>query len=248
MNMIGHLIIGAIGYGISHDPLFFIGSIIPDVALIPNELKRKKFDKWDVSLKWLYDLTHSLYAPALAIFLSPSLAIAWLIHVIVDIPFHTSSFRWKPFLLNRYVSKRKALLLSGGADSILCAMREKDFDLYFFDYGQSYMQQEYQCAVEYAEKNGMHINVIKRKWFNDIKDRNIMMIEIMKQWGYDEVIIGTRNIFPLFDKYGDSNWWRLKREQKRLGIYINMPIVGMFKWQILKQIGNQYKFYSTENL
>ena len=245
MNLFGHFIIGAAGYAITNEPLFFVGSIIPDVVLIPNELKSQTFNKWDVRFKSAYDLTHSLFAPIVVWFLSPSMAIAWFLHIVIDIPFHTSSFRWKPFLLNRYQSKKKALLLSGGADSILCAIKERGYDAYFFDYGQTYMEAERICAEQFAAKNGIKLNIITKEWFNDIEDRNVMMIEELVRRGYDEIIIGTRNIFPLFDKYGDSNWWRLKKEQWRLGAYVNMPVVGMFKWQIIKQI-KDYQFYSTE--
>jgi hypothetical protein len=65
--------------------------------------------------------------------------------------------------------------------------------------------------------------------------------------GYDEVIIGTRNIFPLFDKYKDSNWLNIKLYQYLHGCYINMPLIGNFKFQVIKKC-NDNKFYSTEKL
>ena len=165
MNLFGHFIIGAAGYAITSEPLFFVGSIIPDVVLIPNELKSQTFNKWDVRFKSAYDLTHSLFAPIVVWLLSPSMAIAWLLHIVIDIPFHTSSFRWKPFLLNRYQSKKKALLLSGGADSILCAIKERGYDAYFFDYGQTYMEAERICAEQFASKNEIKLNIITKEWF-----------------------------------------------------------------------------------
>ena len=138
MNIIGHLSIGAAGFLITKDPIFLIGSILPDLILVPNELRFKKFNKWDVKYKFLYDVSHSLFIPIILFFFNQLFAIAYLIHLIVDIPFHSSSFRWKPFLINRYKTKKKVLLLSGGADSIACGELEKDYDCIFFDYGQSY--------------------------------------------------------------------------------------------------------------
>jgi hypothetical protein len=145
MHIIGHTIIGITGYVITKEPLFFIGSVLPDIALIPNEFKKGEFNKWKIRWKFIYDFTHSLFFPMLFIF-NPTLSIALLLHILVDIPFHTSLFRWKPFLFNRYKVKNKVLLLSGGADSIACGEMEKDYDCIFFDYGQSYCKQELECS------------------------------------------------------------------------------------------------------
>ena len=46
-----------------------------------------------------------------------------------------------------------AISLSGGADSILCGMLERDYDCYFFNYGQTYMLPEFKCALEFTQKN-----------------------------------------------------------------------------------------------
>jgi len=245
MNIIGHLIIGAIGYSITKEPLFFIGSIIPDITLLPNELRFKKFNKWNVKYKFLYDISHSLFIPIMLFFFNQLFAIAYLIHLLVDIPFHSSLFRWKPFLINRYKSKRKVLLLSGGADSIACAELEKDYDCIFFDYGQSYCNKELNCAIEYCKNKGIDLKIEKRNWHTDIKNRNYYLIAECIKLGYDEVIIGTRNIIPLFDKYKDSNWFNLKIYQYLTKTYINMPLIGNLKFQIIKKT-NHNKYYSTE--
>jgi hypothetical protein len=245
MNIIGHSTIGLIGYLITNEYLFLIGSIIPDSALIFNELKLKQFDKWDVKYKWMYDLTHSLYAPLIISFISIPLFVGWLIHILIDVPFHSSSFRWKPFLFERYKEKRKVLLLSGGADSIACAEIERNYDCIFFDYGQKYLSSELECAVEYCNKKNLKLQIIKTEWGHDCKNRNYLMITKILQLGYDEVIIGTRNLFPFTDKYKDSNWFNLKMLQYLYGIYINMPLIGKLKYQIIK-LTNNYKYYSTE--
>ena len=71
------------------------------------------------------------------------------------------------------------------------------------------------------------------------------MIVDMKAMGYNEVIIGTRNLLPIFDKHGDSNWFNLKLLQHLCGIYINMPVVGLFKWQVIKRT-NGCAYFTTE--
>lgn len=245
MHIIGHTTIGLIGYAVTKDPIFLFGSILPDLILIPNELRFKKFNKWDVKYKLLYDISHSLFIPIILFFFNKLFAIAYLIHLIIDIPFHTSSFRWKPFLINRYKSKRKVLLLSGGADSIACAELEKNYDCIFFDYGQSYCKEELKCAIEYCKNKNIELIIEKREWHTDIKNRNYYLIAECIKLGYDEVIIGTRNIIPLFDKYKDSNWFNLKIYQYLTKIYINMPLIGNFKFQVVKKTNNN-KFYSTE--
>jgi hypothetical protein len=245
MNIVGHIIIGVAGYVITKEPLFLIGSIIPDVTLIFNELRFKKFDKWNVKFKILYDISHSIYIPILLFLYNDIFAIAYFIHLLIDIPFHTSSFRWKPFLINRYNTKKKVLLLSGGADSIACAELEKDYDCIFFDYGQFYSKLEFDCAVKYCEKKNIKLIIKKRKWHTDIKNRNFYLISECIKLGYDEVIIGTRNVFPFFDKYKDSNWLSLKLFQFLTRTYINMPLIGNFKFQVIKKT-NGNKFYSTE--
>jgi hypothetical protein len=245
MNIIGHLSIGAAGFLITKDPIFLIGSILPDLILIPNELRFKKFNKWDVKYKFLYDVSHSLFIPIILFFFNQLFAIAYLIHLIVDIPFHSSSFRWKPFLINRYKTKKKVLLLSGGTDSIACGELEKDYDCIFFDYGQSYCDKELKCAIEYCKNKNIELIIEKREWHTDIKNRNYYLIAECIKLGYDEVIIGTRNIIPLFDKYKDSNWFNLKIYQYLTNTYINMPLIGNLKFQVVKKTNNN-KFYSTE--
>ena len=246
MNILGHIAVGLIGYAASKDPLFLLGSILPDAPLIANEMRRTPFNKWDVKGKRLYDVTHSLYAPIALFFISPITSLAFLIHILLDVPFHSSSFRWKPFLFSRYKPTKKALLLSGGADSVACFMTEKDFDCYYFNYGQEYHTAEFQCAKRICDKYGKKLNVINCQWGHDAKNRNFMLISTLTQLGYDEVIIGTRNLLPFFDKYKDSNWFSLKMYQYLLRVYINTPLIGLFKKQISDKCQGE-RFYSSEN-
>lgn len=247
MNIVGHLSIGLIGCAITKDVAFVYGSMLPDVVLIINELRFKKFNKWDVKYKTLYDISHSLYVPLILMPFDSILAIAYLIHILIDIPFHSSSFRWKPFMLNRYTSKKKALLLSGGMDSVACAFIEKDYDCIYFNYGQKYHEKEYPHAVALAKYLDKELIVIEKKWWTDIVNRNFYMISELKVLGYDEVILGTRNVLPFFDKYGDSNWFNLKLYQYLFQIYINMPLIGNMKWQVKNKLNGYTQYYSTEN-
>lgn len=246
MNIAAHIGIGLVGSFIFNDPLFLIGSLIPDLGLVPNELSGKSFNKWNVKYKFLYDASHSIYAIILALFFNWIFGIAYCIHVLIDIPFHSSTFRWKPFLLNRYRSRKKALLLSGGMDSIACALLEKDFDCIYFNYGQVYHDLEYPHALAMAKHLGKELIVIEKEWRTDIPNRNYYMIAEIKRMGYDEVITGTRNVLPFFDKYKDSNWLNLKLYQWLTGIYINMPLIGNFKWQVKNKLKGYKSYYSTE--
>jgi len=250
MNIVSHIAIGIIGTVITNEPLFLIGSVLPDIALLPNEItngvRYKKFNKWNVRWKFLYDISHSLFFVVCLYWVNPLLCLGAFIHVLIDVPFHSSTFRWKPFLINRYKTKKKALLLSGGMDSIACAYMEKDFDCVYVNYKQSYHHKEFPCAIEVAAKLGKELIVIKREWKTDIQNRNYYLISEIKRLGYDEVIIGSRNLIPMFDNYKDSNWFNLKVLQYLLKIYVNMPIVGMFKWQVKNKIPNGVRYYSTE--
>jgi hypothetical protein len=247
MNIIGHIAVGMVGYVITKEHLFIVGSLLPDIALIPNELRFKRFNKWDFKFYGLYVFTHSLIFPALLYFVQPYLALSSLIHILSDVPFHTSRLRWRPFLINRYKPKKKALLLSGGMDSIACAVIERDFDCVYFNYGQTYHELEYPHAKRMADTLNKQLIVIEKDWHTDIQNRNYYFIAELKRMGYDEVIIGTRNIFPVFDRYKDSNWFNLKLYQYLIGIYINMPLTGKFKWQVKKILSDSYSYYSTEN-
>jgi hypothetical protein len=245
MHVIAHIITGLALYGITKDPLALLGSVAPDVALVPNELQRKPFNKWSMRLPWLYRLTHSLLFPIIGFFVAPTFALASMLHIVMDIPFHTSALRWSPFGFKRYDEGRKALLLSGGMDSVACAQLERSFDCVFFAYGQSYEVLERPHAEAMARALGKELIIIDKPWQTDIPNRNFYMVAELAQRGYNEVIIGTRNLSPLGDCHGDSNWMSMKLLQLLLGVYINMPVVGLFKWQI-KSKAKDHTYYSTE--
>jgi hypothetical protein len=257
MNIAGHLTIGAIGSLIVGNPLFLVGSILPDIALIPNEIyllwSGKRFNKWNVKLKELYDISHSILILPLVYIISPHLILPYIIHLLVDIPFHTSNFRFNliPFIRDDKKKRRRAILLSGGMDSIACLNIEynegDNIDLIFFDYNQEYRDLEIEHAYKAAEILGKHLIVIKKeKWIHDMPNRNYLMIDEVVKMGYEEVILGTRNFIPLFDKYGDSNWFNLKLYGLKSNIYINLPLIGLTKNMIKSKIEEPYTYFSSE--
>lgn len=144
---------------------------------------------------------------------------------------------------------KTALLLSGGYDSVACLIKYRNADLFFFNYNQSYLEQELK-SVKYIERELLKpVQIIKKDWHTDIKNRNFLMIAELNSLGYNKIIIGTRNLIPLFDKYKDSNWLSLKILSLLFRIKIKMPLVGMSKKEIIAIVKTEFdikKLYSTE--
>lgn len=144
---------------------------------------------------------------------------------------------------------KTALLLSGGYDSVACLVKYPESDLFFFNYNQSYLEQEL-AAITYLEKTiSKKIIIINKNWHTDIKNRNFLMIIELNSLGYERIIIGTRNIFPWFDRYKDSNWLNMKLFAKLLRITVTTPLIGLKKTKIEKIINKKFdllKLYSTE--
>lgn len=148
---------------------------------------------------------------------------------------------------------KKAILLSGGYDSVaslIIQFTENLDGFIFFDYGQSYLKEELKAIKYLEEVFQIQVKKIKVNWSTDIKNRNFMMISRLCELGYNEIVLGTRNILPIFDKYKDSNWLSLKLYGLLLRVKITMPVVMKSKTSI-KQIITNYlidinKLYSTE--
>lgn len=147
---------------------------------------------------------------------------------------------------------KTALLLSGGYDSVLCyfLLNNLDLDLFFFNYGQSYIEQELKSVKELSLFINKDFIVIDKSWYNDIKNRNFLMISELVSLGYNKIIIGSRNFLPLFDKYKDSNLLTLKLFSFIMRIKIITPLVLYPKWLIKNKLKKYYpleKLYTTEN-
>jgi len=135
-----------------------------------------------------------------------------------------------------------ALLLSGGWDSAACFIinQNREVDLIFFDYGQIYKDNELRCAEVMAKKFERPLRIIKLDLTTDFAFRNLIFLIYLKQYGYKEAIIGSRNLFPLFDKYKDSNWFSLKIFEWFLQMKITLPITGWKKSKIVKFVKERY--------
>lgn len=261
MNILFHLLVGIVGYVIFNDIQFLVGSIIIDFPLIYNEFKirinKKTFNDNEVDKvsKIMYRITHSSFILIPLIFINPFLTLGVAVHQLIDYFSHKNLFSAIPFYPFKFlkvtpVKRKKVLLLSGGYDSVSCfyMINKKDYDYYFFDYGQSYIKQELKAVKYLAEKENIKINIIKKKWKTDIKNRNFMLISCLQELGYDNIMIGTRNILPVFDKYKDSNWLSLKIYGLINRIKIEMPLIGLFKNNIISRIPKNIlpKMYTTE--
>ena len=260
MNIIAHLFVGIIGYIITGNVLFLIGRVIPDIPLIYNEYKIRKnkkifndkqVDKWS---KLFYRIFHSLFILIPAFFIGTYLALGILIHQVIDWFTHRNSFTTIPLYPIKYQFKKdklkKALLLSGGYDSVACLymINKKEYDYFFFEYNQSYVKEELKAVKALARKENIKVNIIKKDWTTDIKNRNFMMISTLQEKGYNHIVIGSRNILPMFDKYKDSNYVYLKLYGFINRIEVELPVAWFSKSKIIKKIPKDIlsKLYSTE--
>jgi 7-cyano-7-deazaguanine synthase in queuosine biosynthesis len=262
MNIVGHIIIGSIQSIAMGNPMPLLGNIIPDVALIPNELsnriKGKHFNEHEVNeyAYKFYMLLHSLLFAMLFITIDYGLFVGIVSHQIVDWITHTNRFRTMPLYplfkgqIGLRVNDKKCLLLSGGYDSvaILEMINRKEYDFYFFDYGQSYNKQEQEAIVSLSKYYGIEINQLNMNWGTDIRNRNFLMISRMQELGYQTICIGSRNVLPMFDKYKDSNYVILKLYAFVNRIVIETPVAFMTKKQIVNKIPKDLinHLYSTE--
>lgn len=154
------------------------------------------------------------------------------------------------------------VLLSGGWDSTLCLLealkRPRRVVPVFFDYGQPYAQQETDATTAIAHR--LKIAVARVKLDSILRvgsmfvDRNRLLIEATLGCGVSvsQVYFGCRNVLPVFDHYGDSNWWWALQLAKRLQLDIRTPCVALPKWLVKRRVlvsGVQTsEIFSTEGL
>lgn len=100
--MIYHATLGVVGYAITKEPLFLVGSVIPDFALIYNEaklrIKKIPFDdsKVDSVTLFMYRFTHSLLFLIIPFMINFWFGVAWLIHQLTDWFTHVGVFSTMP--------------------------------------------------------------------------------------------------------------------------------------------------------
>lgn len=144
----------------------------------------------------------------------------------------------------------EVVLFSGGWDSTLCALMYPKADLVFFDYGQTYEAIEFSTANKIANELNRRFKFKSIHLGHDAKNRNFKLIMALHNEGYEKIIIGSRNLLPIFDKYKDSNWLSLKMFSWLLRIKIIMPITGYTKKRIVdlvrgKTLTIPYNCYKT---
>jgi hypothetical protein len=137
---------------------------------------------------------------------------------------------------------KRCILFSGGWDSILCALKDKEADLLFIDYGQIYNIKEIEASLKFSNRFTRNIYFSNLNLKTDQKMRNVFLILEAMRLGYTEIVLGTRNIMPIFDKYKDSNWLSLYILSKILKIRLIMPLIGKTKSNIVKQVRKEYSF------
>ena len=129
---------------------------------------------------------------------------------------------------------KKCILFSGGWDSVAVALMETKADLLFFNYGQTYFENELLVARNFAKAHRRNLIVSQLNLAHDIERRNFYLILEAKRLGYQVIYTGNRNVLPIFDKYKDSNWLTLKILGLISNLVIKMPIVAWGKKKIVK--------------
>lgn len=109
MNIKYHLLVATTGSIATGNLLFGIGHMIPDIPLIPNEIKlikrKEKFDerKVDKEIVFLYHCYHSLLMTALLYVIDPRVAAGHFVHTLCDSFTHVGTFATRPFYpLSKY--------------------------------------------------------------------------------------------------------------------------------------------------
>jgi 3'-phosphoadenosine 5'-phosphosulfate sulfotransferase (PAPS reductase)/FAD synthetase len=144
----------------------------------------------------------------------------------------------------------KIVLLSGGFDSAVCLYKNLDCDkIVFFNYNQLYFDNEYEKLNNFINhlnlKNKLH--VVRFDLNTDARFRNFFFIlYTIFMFNCDEIVIGSRNLLPLFDNYKDSNWLSLKIFGFLTRTKISCPITGWTKKMILNYLKskNYLDFYN----
>lgn len=153
---------------------------------------------------------------------------------------------------------KKIVLLSGGWESAACLVRahnEKEkVCCLFFDYGQPYLRQELLAATRVAKFFGYglireKIKLIKPQRLGVFEHRNEQFLVRAKHLGATTIYFGCRAPLPVFDRYGDSNWWYAKKMAKALDVKIKTPCVMWPKWFVKDYVSNlipPHLIYSSE--
>jgi hypothetical protein len=159
----------------------------------------------------------------------------------------------------------EVVLYSSGWESTGCALQTPcHVPLCFVDYGQRYYCQECRRAERFAIALGRELVRLelsslrmlgRGRESGDVSivvpDRNLLMLRLVAECGAKRVWIGTKNVHPLLDPYGDSNRKTLRDEGQRLGVEVVCPYTCwpkcLVKWQVRRRLADRLVFCS-ENL
>jgi hypothetical protein len=131
---------------------------------------------------------------------------------------------------------RSCILFSGGWDSMAVALMIREADLVFFDYGQTYMENELRATRAFAGNTGRSLTVLTLPLEHDQERRNFYLLLEAKRRGYDRIYTGNRNLLPWTDKYRDSNWVSLKLLGWLANLDIRLPITCWSKPRIVEYV------------
>lgn len=142
---------------------------------------------------------------------------------------------------------KSCILFSGGWDSIAVALKIRGIDLLFFNYGQTYYENELAACVKFSTPLSANLIVRDLVLEHDIERRNFYFLMEAKRLGYDCVYTGNRNIAPIFDKYKDSNFISIHLFAHLCNIKVKMPIMGWGKRRIVKFILKDNPYHTPYN-
>ena len=131
----------------------------------------------------------------------------------------------------------KVITISGGFDSgclpFLFLKKIEEYDFLFFRYNQIYLDFELEKATLFSTEFGKKLIIVDCPLLqHDHSRRNFIFVSKLKELNYSEVVMGNRNIFPLWDHYRDSNWCYLKMVGFLFDIKVTLPLFGWSKGRV----------------
>ena len=137
---------------------------------------------------------------------------------------------------------KSCVLFSGGWDSAACVLKYYDQkpDILFFNYGQTYLYHEQNAAERFARFFELRLQKHQLPLCHDMPRRNFYFISEAKRLRYGQVILGSRNLIPAFDKYKDSNFLSLKLFGYLMGMDVRLPISGWTKSRVVNLVKGYY--------
>lgn len=226
------------------------GCLAPDLSLAATEwaIRTGKGDPRDVltpaasPATWVaYQAAHSPVFVVASAAVSPWFAVGVLVHLLLDWRAHwwpwRPNWRW-PFRAVR-ADRHAVVPLSGGADSAAClcaavSAGHATVTACFIDYGQPYAQSERAAARAIATHLGVRLDEcnidppLRMDASGAFENRNAALLDfVVDRYPLaTSVYFGTRNVLPLFDRFGDSNAAWAWRHARRLGVAVHVPVAG----------------------